>query len=289
MLRNMKDLLKVADEKGFAVPAFNIGSDQLLKAVMQKVKELRSPVILEMSPDEFHFVEDSLVQSMIYEASKTDVPVVIHLDHGDTFETVMQAIRAGFTSVMIDASTLPYEENVAVTKKVCEVAHLVSVSVESELGTIGTTGNSIEGGTTGVIYTDPEQANDFVEQTGIDTLAVAIGTAHGIYPSDMKPELRLDILQTLKDSLDIPLVLHGGSSNKDEEIAKAVKIGISKINISSDIKVAFYSKCREVLKEHPEYREPLEIYPEPIKACKAVVADKIALFDSGDKVKYYYG
>ena len=271
MLMNMKELLKVADEKGFAVPAFNIGSDQLLKAVMQQVKEMKSPVILEMSPDEFNFVENSLIQSMIYEASKTDVPVVIHLDHGDKYETVVRAIQAGFTSVMIDASKLPYEENIAITQKVCEVAHLANVSVESELGTIGTTGNSIEGGT-----------------TGIDTLAVAIGTAHGIYPSDMKPELRLDILQILKDTLDIPLVLHGGSSNKDEEIAKAVKIGISKINISSDIKVAFYDKCREVLNAHPEYREPLEIYPEPIKACREVIAHKVNLFDSADKVKYYY-
>ena len=127
-----------------------------------------------------------------------------------------------------------------------------------------------------------------LKKTGIDTLAVAIGTAHGIYPSDMKPELRLDILQILKDTLDIPLVLHGGSSNKDEEIAKAVKIGISKINISSDIKVAFYDKCREVLNAHPEYREPLEIYPEPIKACREVIAHKVNLFDSADKVKYYY-
>ena len=158
MLMNMKELLKVADEKGFAVPAFNIGSDQLLKAVMQKVKEMKSPVILELSPDEFNFVETSLVKSMIYEASRTDVPVVIHLDHGDKYETVVRAIQAGFTSVMIDASKLPYEENIEITKKVCEVAHLANVSVESELGTIGTTGNSIEGGTVGVIYTDPDQA-----------------------------------------------------------------------------------------------------------------------------------
>jgi tag_bisphos_ald: class II aldolase, tagatose bisphosphate family len=164
MLMNMKELLKVADEKGFAVPAFNIGSDQLLKAVMQQVKEMKSPVILEMSPDEFNFVENSLIQSMIYEASKTDVPVVIHLDHGDKYETVVRAIQAGFTSVMIDASKLPYEENIAITQKVCEVAHLANVSVESELGTIGTTGNSIEGGTTGIIYTDPDQAKDFVEK-----------------------------------------------------------------------------------------------------------------------------
>ena len=117
MLMNMKDLLKVAQENQFAVPAFNIGSDQLLKAVMKKVNELKSPVILEMSPDEFDFVGNAQIQAMIYEASKTDVPVVIHLDHGDKYETVVRAIQAGMTSVMIDASKLPYEENVAITKK----------------------------------------------------------------------------------------------------------------------------------------------------------------------------
>lgn len=151
MLMNMQDLLKVAQKNHFAVPAFNIGSDQLLKAVMHKVNELQSPVILEMSPDEFNFVGYGQIQAMIYEASKTAVPVVIHLDHGDTYDTVVRAIQAGMTSVMIDASRLPYEENVAITKKVVETAHLANVSVESELGTIGTTGNSIEGGTEGVI------------------------------------------------------------------------------------------------------------------------------------------
>ena len=164
MLMNMADLLKVAKENKFAVPAFNIGSDQLLKAVMKKVNELQSPVILEMSPDEFRFVGYSQIQAMIYEATRTNVPVVIHLDHGDTYETVVKAIQAGMTSVMIDASRLPYEENVAITKKVVETAHLANVSVESELGTIGTTGNSIEGGTQGVIYTVPAEAKQFIEK-----------------------------------------------------------------------------------------------------------------------------
>ena len=288
MLMNMKDLLEVAQKHHFAVPAFNIGSDQLLKAVMKKVKELKSPVILEMSPDEFNFVGDAQIQAMIYEAAQTDVPVCIHLDHGDTYETVVRAIRAGMTSVMIDASTLPYEENVAVTKKVVETAHIANISVESELGTIGTTGNSIEGGTQGVIYTVPEEAKQFIEDTGIDTFAVAIGTAHGIYPKDMKPELRIDILKDITNQVDVPLVLHGGSSNKDEEIAAAVQNGICKINISSDIKVAFYTKAREVLNANPGYREPLEIYPEAMDACGAVVEEKIRLFNSNDKVKYYY-
>ena len=283
----MADLLKVAKENKFAVPAFNIGSDQLLKAVIKKVNELQSPVILEMSPDEFRFVGYSQIQAMIYEATRTNVPVVIHLDHGDTYETVVKAIQAGMTSVMIDASRLPYEENVAITKKVVETAHLANVSVESELGTIGTTGNSIEGGTQGVIYTVPAEAKQFIEDTGIDTFAVAIGTAHGIYPSNMKPKLRIDILDQITEEVTIPLVLHGGSSNKDEEIAAAVKHGISKINISSDIKSVFYKKTREVLNANPDYREPLEIYPEGMKECERVVEKKCRLFDSVGKASLY--
>ena len=251
MLMNMADLLKVAKENKFAVPAFNIGSDQLLKAVMKKVNELQSPVILEMSPDEFRFVGYSQIQAMIYEATRTNVPVVIHLDHGDTY------------------------------------AHLANVSVESELGTIGTTGNSIEGGTQGVIYTVPAEAKQFIEDTGIDTFAVAIGTAHGIYPSNMKPKLRIDILDQITEEVTIPLVLHGGSSNKDEEIAAAVKHGISKINISSDIKSVFYKKTREVLNANPDYREPLEIYPEGMKECERVVEEKCRLFDSVGKASLY--
>lgn len=288
MLMNMKDLLTVAQKNHFAVPAFNIGSDQLLKAVMKTVKELKSPVILEMSPDEFNFVGNAQIQAMLYEAAHTDVPVCIHLDHGDSYETVVRAIQAGMTSVMIDASKLPYEENVAITKKVVETAHIANVSVESELGTIGTTGNSIEGGTEGVIYTVPEEAKQFIEDTGIDTFACAIGTAHGIYPKDMKPKLRIDILKDITDQVSVPLVLHGGSSNKDEEIAEAVKNGICKINISSDIKVAFYEQARKTLNENPGYREPLEIYPAAMEACGKVCTDKIRLFNSQDKVKCYY-
>ena len=192
------------------------------------------------------------------------------------------------TSVMIDASKLPYEENVAITKKVVETAHIAGVSVESELGTIGTTGNSIEGGTEGVIYTVPEEAKQFIEDTGIDTFAVAIGTAHGIYPKDMKPKLRIDILQDITKQVSVPLVLHGGSSNKDEEISEAVKNGICKVNISSDIKVAFYEQARKTLNENPGYREPLEIYPDAMEACSKVCAEKIKLFNSQDKVKCYY-
>ena len=213
--------------------------------------------------------------------------MVIHLDHGGKFEEILRAIRCGFTSVMIDASHMSYEDNIAITKKVVEVAHPSNVSVEAELGTIGTTGESYEGGADDIIYTDPKQADDFIKRTGIDSLAVAIGTAHGIYPKNMKPELKLDLLKTIRDTVDVPLVLHGGSSNPDKEIAESVKIGISKINISSDIKFAFYKKCREVLNDNPGWIEPNAIYPPCIEAMKEVVEFKMNLFNDIDKAKLY--
>ncbi|AGB18569.1 ketose-bisphosphate aldolase [Thermoanaerobacterium thermosaccharolyticum M0795] len=286
MLMNMKQLLKVAQENHFAVPAFNTSSNMILKGVMEACHEKQAPVIIAIHPDELSFVEDSFVASVIEEAYKSDVPVVIHLDHGATFEQIVHAIRCGFTSVMIDASQMPFEDNVAITKKVVEAAHAVNVSVEAELGTIGKTGNDAEPSADKIIYTDPALAKEFVEKTGVDTLAIAIGTAHGIYPKNMKPKLRLDLLKVLRDIINIPLVLHGGSSNPDDEIAESVKIGISKINISSDIKEAFYRKCREVLQD-PIIREPNEIYPPCIKAMKEVIYHKIDLFNDADKVKFY--
>ena len=287
MLMNMKELLAVADKNGFAVPAFNIGSEAILKGVVESANEKNAPVILAIHPTELEFLGDSFISTCIQEANKSKVPMVIHLDHGGTFEQILRAIRCGFTSVMMDASHLSYEENIAITKKVVEVAKVSNVSVEAELGTIGTTGDSYEGGSDDIIYTNPEQAKDFIEKTGIDSLAVAIGTAHGIYPKDKKPELKLDLLKTIRDTVDIPLVLHGGSSNPDEEIAESVKIGISKINISSDIKFAFYKKCREVLAENPGWIEPNAIYPPCIDAMKEVIEFKMELFNDIGKASLY--
>ncbi len=287
MLINMKEMLAVADKNGFAVPAFNIGSEAILKGVIESANEKDAPVILAIHPTELEFLGDSFIKTCIEEAYKSKVPMVIHLDHGGKFEEVLRAIHCGFTSVMIDASHLAYEENVAITKKVVEVAKPLNVSVEAELGTIGTTGESYEGGTSDIIYTDPALAKDFVSKTGIDSLAVAIGTAHGIYPKNMKPKLKLDLLKTIRDTVDIPLVLHGGSSNPDDEIAASVKIGISKINISSDIKFAFYKKCREVLTENPKWIEPNAIYPPCIEAMKEVVEFKMSLFNDIGKASLY--
>ncbi|CCK99620.1 fructose-bisphosphate aldolase Fba [Clostridioides difficile] len=288
MLINMKEMLKVAQENQFAVPAFNIGSGQILKAVVQSANEKNAPVILAIHPNELSFLGDSFVASCIEEANKSKVPMVIHLDHGENKEQILRAIRCGFTSVMIDGSHLPYEENVAISREVVEIAKGLNVSVEGELGTIGTTGTSSEGGTDEIIYTDSKLAKDFIEKTGVDTLAIAIGTEHGIYPKGFKPELKLDLLKEIREVVDIPLVLHGGSSNPDEEIAQAVKLGVCKINISSDVKSAYYKKCREVLEKNSSLYEPDTIYPPCIDAAREVIEFKMNLFNTIDKLKCFY-
>ncbi len=285
MLLNMKEILETAKEHNFAIPAFNIGTGQILNGVMDTCEELSAPVILAIHPNELEFQGESFIKMCIDRANKSKLPVCIHLDHSD-WEPIVKAIRAGFTSVMIDASSLPFEENVAITKKVCELAHPLGVSVEGELGTIGTTDGDTEGGTDSIIYTNPDDAVRFVEETGCDALAVAIGTAHGIYPAGMKPELRQDLLSEIKSRVSVPLVLHGGSGNADSEIAEAVKRGINKINISSDIKDALYQRLRITLQD-PKIREPFELYPDSIKAMNEVVAEKIRLFQDDDKAKYY--
>lgn len=286
MLLNMKDLLAVAHANHFAVPAFNTSSNMILAGVIQASEEKQSPLIVAIHPDELSFVRPSFIKSVIEEAIQATVPVCIHLDHGASLGHVMQAIQCGFTSVMIDASHHPLEENIAICKQVVDLAHLVNVSVEGELGTIGTTGPEAEAGADVIIYTNPDDVVTFVNATGVDTLAVAIGTSHGIYPKDRKPELKLDLLKEIASRVDIPLVLHGGSANPDEEIAAAVKLGINKINISSDIKDAFYQKCRQVL-ANPVIREPNSIYPPCIEAMKQVAYHKIDLFDATGKAALY--
>ena len=186
---------------------------------------------------------------------------------------------------MIDGSSLPFEENIAVCKKVCEAAHGADVSVEGELGTIGTT-DSAETENQVIIYTKPDDAAKFVEETGVDTLAIAIGTCHGLYPAGMKPELKLDLLKEIKSKVSIPLVLHGGSNNPDKEIGESVALGVNKINISSDIKAAYYMKMREVLKDG-SLREPNMIEPPCIEAMKEVAYHKIRLFKADGKAARY--
>ena len=282
MLMNMADLLAVANKENFAIPAFNVGTGQFLKAIIEVCEEKKAPVILAIQGDAF-------AAQVIKAANDTRVPVAIHLDHGEGYDKIERAIRDGFTSVMIDASHCSYEENVAITKRVVAFAHPLGVSVEAELGTIGTTDNDTEktGSVGEIIYTDPADAKKFVEETGVDCLAIAIGTAHGLYPKGFKPELKLDLLKEIKSVVNVPLVLHGGSGNPDDEIGQAVKLGINKINISSDIKDPFYQQLRKTLAADLKVREPFELYLEAIEASKKIMRQKIDLFDTADKMQYY--
>ncbi len=284
---NMKEILSVAKERNFAVPAFNVGTGQILKAVIECCEDKKAPVILAIHPHELAFQGDMFMASCLAAAHAAHVPVCVHMDHSSTLEEIHHAIRTGFTSVMIDASTKSFEENVAISKKVVDIVHPLNISVEAELGTIGTTGNNTEGGTTKIIYTDPVDVVKFVEATGIDCLAIAIGTAHGIYPKNFKPRLRLDLLSEIKSRVSIPLVLHGGSANPDEEIAESVKRGVNKINISSDTKDALYQQLRKTLAADPHIREPFELYLDGIQAMKRVICHKIDLFDDADKARFY--
>lgn len=286
MLMNMKDLLAVANEHKFAVPAFNISDYSMLNGIFEASEEKQAPVIIAIHPDELKHTGTEMVKAVIEKANKATVPVCIHLDHGATFDQVMLAIQSGFTSVMIDGSSLSFEDNIAICKKVAEAAHAVNVSVEGELGTIGSTDSQAEAGANTIIYTDPDAAVKFVEATGVDTLAIAIGTSHGIYPKGMKPELKLDLLKVIKSKVSIPLVLHGGSNNPDAEIGQSVTLGVNKINISSDIKVSYYEKMREVLKDE-SLREPNVIQPACIAAMKETAYHKIELFQADGKAALY--
>lgn len=266
--------------------AFNVADSNFLRVVVEEAEKNNAPAIIAVHPTELDFTKDDFFQYVLARIKNSPVPFVLHLDHGDNMGDVMRAVRCGFSSVMIDGSLLPFEENIRVTKEVVDVCHKLGVSVEGELGTIGKTGNSIEGGVSEIIYTKPEEAEEYISRTGVDTLAVAIGTAHGIYPKDKEPKLRLDILKEIKDLVNIPLVLHGGSANPDAEIAAAVEIGIQKVNISSDYKYAFYKKCREILST-TELWDANAIYPDCIDAAKEVVKYKMELFESIGQVEKY--
>jgi len=287
MLYTMKDLLAIAKKNKFAVPAFNISSHEILMAVLETCEETESPVIVEIHPVEIEHLTDKYIDTIRKAAYEATFPVVIHLDHGEAVYDVMRAIHNGYTSVMIDASKKSYEDNIKQTQEIVKIAHAVNVSVEAELGTIGAMNYSFEGGVDHVVYTDPAQAKDFVEKTGIDTLAVAIGTAHGLYPKNFIPKLDLKRLEEINQIVDIPLVLHGGSGNPDNEISQSVALGVCKVNISSDVKSAFFNECRQFLIENPGIYEPNEIFPSCIAAAKRVIKHKLGVLNTLGKRSFY--
>ena len=286
MLINMEEMLKVADKNQFAVGAFNATESSLFRAVVEEAEAQNAPAIVQVAPGEFDFATRDFYQYVRARLSNSKVPFVLHLDHGKTIQQCMKAIQAGFTSVMLDGSELPYEENVRLTKEVTDLAHMVGVSVEGEIGTIGVMSNSDEGGVENVTYTNPEDVIDFVTKTGVDCLAIAIGTAHGIYPKGFVPKLQLELLERIKEVAPVPLVLHGGSNNPDDEIRRACQIGIRKVNISSDFKYAFFKKVDEVIQETGGF-VPAKVLTPGNNDAKQVIREKMELFGSLGKAELY--
>ncbi len=286
MLLTGSELLDVANKHNFAVPAFNVSDYAMLNGLFEISEEKKAPLLIAIHPDELAHIGTDLMRAISARAERSSIPTAIHFDHGGSYEQIIWAIRSGFTSVMIDGSMLPFAENIALTKRAVQAAHAVGISVEGELGTIGKTDSEAEDGAATIVYTDPDDAVTFIAETDVDSLAIAIGTCHGIYPSWMKPELKLDLLEQIKAKVNLPLVLHGGSNNPDAEIGQSVKLGVNKINISSDIKVAYHAKMREVLAD-TNLREPNSIQPPCIAAMKVTAAHKIDLFDAAGKAELY--
>jgi len=304
MLVTNKDLLVPATRKAYAVGAFNINNLETVLSISEAATEERSPAIIAVTPSAIKYGGLPYLSKIARTAAEnTSVPLSLHLDHGEDFDTASKCIGAGFTSVMIDGSHLKFEENIALTKRVVEAAHPKGVSVEAELGRLaGVEEKSVE--EKDAILTDPKVAKEFVERTGVDTLAVAVGTSHGAYKFKAEPKLDFDRLKLIRKEVSIPLVLHGASSVPawivekaskygaelggakgipEEHIKKAITLGIAKINIDTDLRLAFTATVREVLTNSPKEFDPRKILGPAKDAMKEVIKGKMRLFDSSGK------
>lgn len=287
MLMNMKDLLAVAEKHNFTVGAFNVTEVGNFRCVFEEAEAQKAPCIIAVATHEMKLALPEFYNYIRPLLMNSKNAYCLHLDHGHDMKDIITAIRAGFTSVMIDGAALTFEENVKLTKSVVDIAHLVDVSVEGELGTIGTMNYSDEGGVENIQYTKPEEVVEFVKQTGVDCLAIAIGTAHGLYPKGFVPKLQLELLKEIKKVATVPLVLHGGSGNPDEEIRQACEIGVRKINIASDYKSVFSLELNRIMNETGAFMFA-SIMPQAMPKTREVVRHKMELFNSINKQHFYY-
>jgi tagatose 1,6-diphosphate aldolase GatY/KbaY len=248
-----KQMLLDAQKGGYAVGAFNVENMEMVQAVVAAAEELHAPVILQTTPGTVKYASLAYYFANAKVAAEAaSVPVAIHLDHGSSFELAMQALRAGYTSIMIDGSHSVFEENIAVSKRVADACIPSGIPVEAELGKVGGKEDDLVGGSGG--YTDPLEAKDFVERTNISSLAVAIGTAHGIYKGI--PKLDLDRLSEIRKVVDIPLILHGASGLSDEAVRESIKRGICKVNFATELRIAFSNGIKKVLSDAPDTFDP---------------------------------
>ena len=277
-----REMLNKAQREGYAVPAFNIHNLETLQVVVETAAELKSPVILAGTPSTVNYAGGEFIVSMADAAAgKYDIPIAIHLDHYEEVNEIEEYIKLGFRSAMIDASHKAYEDNIATVKQVVEFAHKYDTTVEAELGRLGGQEDDLVVDEKDAKYTNPEQAKDFVEKTGIDSLAVAIGTAHGLYKGEAK--LDFDRLKEIRDMVDVPLVLHGASDIPDELVKKAISLGICKVNVATDLKIPFSDAVKKYFIENPTANDPRK-YMQPGKdAMKKIVAHKIMVCGSNGK------
>ncbi len=305
MLVTTKKILDMANRQKYAVGAFNISDLEILQGIVNAAVRKKSPVIIQTSQSAIEYARmENLVCLAMNEIEKNKITAALHLDHGTDIKIIRKAIKSGYTSVMIDGSHLEYKKNVAVTKKVVVLAHKKGISVEGELGTIGGGEDYVKGR---IQYTDPDSAKDFVAKTGIDSLAVAIGTSHGAYKFQGKAKLDIQRLKLIKKKVKIPLVLHGASgvpkeivriANRagakldevqgvpDSQIRLAVMNGINKINIDTDLRLAFTAAERSFLKKNPKEFDPRKILNEARTVVQNVVEKKIELFGCGGKAEF---
>ena len=281
MLVTAKEMLQKAREGKYAIGAFNVENMEMVMAVLAAAEAKKSPVIMQTTPGTIKYAGvDYYYANVAVAAQRSSVPVVMHLDHGDSFDRAMAAYRAGYTSIMIDGSKLPFEENIALTKKVVEACHPGGVYVEGELGKVGGKEDDLEGDDDNP-YTDPDEAKIFVEKTGVDYLAIGVGTAHGVYKGI--PKVNTDLIATIHDTVDIPLVLHGTSGVPDEQVITAVKNGICKVNYATDLRIAFTRGVKEFMTEHPEAFDPKKYSKQGMAEVQKYVEQKIEICGSAGK------
>lgn len=267
-----KEILKKAQEGQYAVGAFNVENMEMVMAVISAAEEMNSPVIMQTTPSTVKYASlDYFLANAKVAASRAKVPVVMHLDHGSSFELASEAFRTGYTSIMIDGSHSSFEDNIKLSKAVVDMCKPSGIAVEAELGKVGGKEDDLDGGEGG--FTDPQEAKEFVERTGVDSLAVAIGTAHGMYNGE--PKLDLDRLSQIKEVVSIPLVLHGGSGIPDSKIQESIKRGICKVNYATELRIAFTNGVTKYLKENKDAIDPKKYNKSGMEEVKKFVKEKI--------------
>lgn len=272
MIVTTKEILDKANAEGYAVGAFNVEDAEMMQAVLKAAEELEAPVIIQTTPGTLRYLPPEWFAGMFHGA-KPKAQAALHLDHGSSSDLAERCMQAGYTSVMIDGSTLPYEENIRLTQRVCAKAHESGISVEAELGRVG--GKEDDLNCTENQYTDPVQAAEFADRTGVDSLAVAVGTAHGIYAK--KPALDLDRVTRIKGLTNVPIVLHGASGLSDDVIRQAVAKGVAKINFATELRIAYTQAIRAYLAEHPEVYDPKKYLSVGAEAVCELVKAKMRL------------